>query len=557
MPLKAQKITEASGSVEKQIRDMNRLIVLKRDPNADSMIRNTKFNNAIGLMGFVLSDIATRAIGDDMDPLANFASDVAERINDRALDPKDKELGMLLAKRYIDDIKKMATDPEYAAMVRKDPDEVYGKKKKRTGGFHEAEAFENWVNDVDESDVDESDEVDEGELNEARGYDIANGLVKQFQADTGVTGPATHLLQVSNPGFRVWTRGDGTRYRDPGKIEPWERNPEGAEQQKAFWSWLIKQPGIKNVGKVSGWGASTGSTDVYTYKGLYFTLNNGRIEWGSASRFKNPRSVWKHTPNDQEESVQEAGFNDDGSYNTSDDEANEFDDYESDQEEVSPVYGAIIHRIMRQRLDLLSKYGPEKVMDAVEEVADFVGDVDEVGSSDVSGWIKHVEQMLGNMDEAAVNELQALSGITRVDPRDPNAITKTALAKQGITTGADPKTGAMTVGKGVNKQQVLSILKGITAKSKGKINPAVVMNDQPNQGEPVMEKEIRITDDSDQDDDGDTDFADVMIARRVKSGEPKDKAIASTKNKTYNEFDMNESALVDGSLALLKKLSGI
>lgn len=490
--LESAEITEASGSVENQIKDMNRLIVLKRDPNADAMIRNTKFTNTTGLMGFVLSDIATRAIGDDMDALANFAADVAERIGDSVLDPKDKQLGMFLAKRYIDDIKKMATDPEYADMIRKDPNEVYGKKKKRSGGFHEAETFENWVNAVDENE-------DEDE---------------------------------------------------------------------------------------------------------------------------------------EEQNVEEAGFNDDGSYNTSDDEANEFDDYEADAEEdddvdeVSPVYGAIIHRIIRQHPAMLGQHGPEKVMDAVQEVADFVGDVEEIGSSDISGWVRHVEQMLSNMSESkldelspellgryanratkdasanmkkvagakdrytgrqfqghankrekgadmaidkirgnynvkvhakedSINELQALSGITRVDPRDPNAITKTALAQKGITTGSDPKTGAMTVGKGVNKQQVLAILKGVTAKSKGKINPAVVMNDQPNQGKPVMEKEIRVNSDQDQDSDGDTDFADVMIARKVKSGQPKDKAIASTRDKSYNEVDMHESTIVGDSIALLKKLSGL
>jgi hypothetical protein len=52
-----------------------------------------------------------------------------------------------------------------------------------------------------------------------------------------------------------------------------------------------------------------------------------------------------------------------------------------------------------QRADLLSKYGPEKVTAAIDEVADFVGDVEEIGSSDVSGWIKQVEQSLGNMAE--------------------------------------------------------------------------------------------------------------------------------------------------------------
>jgi LysM repeat protein len=68
-------------------------------------------------------------------------------------------------------------------------------------------------------------------------------------------------------------------------------------------------------------------------------------------------------------------------------------------QEDSPVAQAIIRRILMQRTDLLAKHGPEKVGAAVDEVADFVGDVDEIGSSDVSGWIRQVERTLGNMEK--------------------------------------------------------------------------------------------------------------------------------------------------------------
>jgi hypothetical protein len=79
-------------------------------------------------------------------------------------------------------------------------------------------------------------------------------------------------------------------------------------------------------------------------------------------------------------------------------------------EQDSPVAQAIIRRILMQRTDLLAKHGPEKVGQAVDEVADFVGDVDEIGSSDVSGWVRHVEQMLGNMGEGlAEGQLDELS----------------------------------------------------------------------------------------------------------------------------------------------------
>ena len=467
--LESAEITEASSSVEKQIKDMNRLIVLKRDPNADSMIRNTKFNDAMGLMGFVLSDIATRAIGDDMDPLANFAADVAERIGDRELAPEDKQLGMLLAKRYIDDIKKMATDPEYARMIRMDPSEAYGAKRKRKGGFHEADAFESWVNAVDEGAPDDVESVmskiaDSGD----DGYEfIRDGINGSF-------GPqAQARLQ--------------DMYDDISREAGLHPDDDSEEIISRMMDQIGSDHGVQNEGS-----------------------DNDSIEGSS-----------------------------------------------EDVDQITPVAAAIINRIMNRHLSLLSQHGPEKVLAAVEMVADYAGDVDEVGSSDVSGWVKQVEQELSGMNEAAIAELQTLSGMTRVDPRDPNAITKTALAKQGITTGADPRTGAMTVSKGVNKQQVLAVLKGITAKSKGKINPSVVMNSGEDQSEPVMEKEIRINKTDDQDSDGDTDFADIMIARKVKSGQPKDKAIASTRDKSYNEVDMHESNMVGESIALLKKLSGL
>lgn len=80
----------------------------------------------------------------------------------------------------------------------------------------------------------------------------------------------------------------------------------------------------------------------------------------------------------------------------------------------SPVASAITGRILRQRLDLLSKYGPEKVADAIATIADDIGDWigpdDEIGSSDVSGWVKRVEQELsgGQLDESHMSEVDMI-----------------------------------------------------------------------------------------------------------------------------------------------------
>jgi hypothetical protein len=45
--------------------------------------------------------------------------------------------------------------------------------------------------------------------------------------------------------------------------------------------------------------------------------------------------------------------------------------------------------------DLIVEFGLDKVVEAIEEVAYNVGDTDEIGSSDVSGWVRQVKQILG------------------------------------------------------------------------------------------------------------------------------------------------------------------
>lgn len=157
----AHKLDEASPSVEKTIKDPNFVLLLKKDENADRMIRTTKFRKADGLLAFIMSDIASRIIGNGADAVANFASQMAIDIGDEGASfgtkmtpeyKRDKQLATMLAQKYLGDIKRMATDPEFADTVRKDPADVYGKKKKRDGSYHEAvETFESWANDLYEA----------------------------------------------------------------------------------------------------------------------------------------------------------------------------------------------------------------------------------------------------------------------------------------------------------------------------------------------------------------------------------------------------------------------
>ena len=98
---------------------------------------------------------------------------------------------------------------------------------------------------------------------------------------------------------------------------------------------------------------------------------------------------------------------DDGSVNLDADAVNQLQQAGvkiKEEEGHSPAAYAITRRILMQRPDLLQKYGPVLVTQAIDEVADFVGDVEEIGSSDVSGWVKHVEQMLADNPPEAFNE---------------------------------------------------------------------------------------------------------------------------------------------------------
>jgi hypothetical protein len=90
----------------------------------------------------------------------------------------------------------------------------------------------------------------------------------------------------------------------------------------------------------------------------------------------------------------------------------------------SPVAGAITRRILQQRLDLLKQYGPELVGAAVDNVADYVGDVDEIGSSDVSGWVSQVERMLKENPPEAFGEgwSDAIVSQRTGSPRTPYSV---------------------------------------------------------------------------------------------------------------------------------------
>ena len=146
--------------VQSFLTDPESKLILRKDASADKMLSATKFKDKSTMLGAILSDIASRMLtktGEE-DRVANFASRVADGIESEGsamFKPgpdynSNKKIAVQLAKRYIDDYKKMQSDPEYGKEVRMDPEDYNPKKHpkldKRARG--EATEFEEWAEGV-------------------------------------------------------------------------------------------------------------------------------------------------------------------------------------------------------------------------------------------------------------------------------------------------------------------------------------------------------------------------------------------------------------------------
>lgn len=350
-----QPLEEAAPSVERQITSPNFVLVLKKDPAADSMIKNAKFTNGGGLLGFILSDIASRAIGDDIDAVANFASEMALQVGDEGesfgtkITPeykKDKQLAMLLAKKYIDDMKKMASDPAYGAQVRKDPGEVYGAKKTRSGGFHEAVAgFENWANAL----------LEAGTV----------GTVGTTGTGGAPMAPGSAATKATNPTIvKALSGGDPNKARDLKRVaDKLARGQRLSPQEAPIAGEIAKDVMTSKKTNAATQAMAEGFGDDEDMGPLYPTevddpndVGYGSEEWGAS---------------------------------------------------VEDVKDSIIHRLQvtNKLHPLLKKYGLDRVEDAIMGTAEFHAGATELGSSDISIMVNQVLKDLGETtNEATITE---------------------------------------------------------------------------------------------------------------------------------------------------------
>lgn len=138
------------------------------------------------------------------------------------------------------------------------------------------------------------------QLNEASSIDFIRNLVSKFNRQ--MSGSPLYPMNYKIPGMRTWTRGDGSRYKNPGyifidrnlksdDISKWEK----AKSVEKFWEFL-ESNGARKINDVSGEFGSDPHSPAVVLNKLIFVLNDRSIAWGSTSRLKNS-SVWRQRKN--------------------------------------------------------------------------------------------------------------------------------------------------------------------------------------------------------------------------------------------------------------------
>jgi ribosomal protein L17 len=178
--------------VQSFLNDPDSKLVLRKDDSADKMLKVTKFTNKNTMLSSILSDIASRLLtkSGEEDRVANFASRVADEMEQEnsatfKATPdyiKNKKIAVQLAKRYIDDYKKMQSEPGYTDQVRMDPAD-FNPKKDLKGKAKETEAFESWVDSmVDEGGIKPYVSMSRGEDNGKMMYNVLDRNEKTIYA---------------------------------------------------------------------------------------------------------------------------------------------------------------------------------------------------------------------------------------------------------------------------------------------------------------------------------------------------------------------------------------
>lgn len=143
---------------------------------------------------------------------------------------------------------------------------------------YELEPTDLWIN-----------EADDIQLQDKKIHTFLRAIVNWWNAQV----PDKERITYDGPSMRVWTRGDGTRSRDPAKLYTYDYSQEVIDR---IWATLTKLSGAKPAGAVSGEFGSSPHGDAIAYKGFILVKRQSKIEVMSRSRVTNPNSVWRQKP---------------------------------------------------------------------------------------------------------------------------------------------------------------------------------------------------------------------------------------------------------------------
>jgi hypothetical protein len=121
------------------------------------------------------------------------------------------------------------------------------------------------------------------------------------------------------------------------------------------------------------------------------------------------------------------------------------DQYESADDEDHPMFSAMVRRVSARHPDLLRNYGTEFVLQAISDMTSSLGELDEIGSSDVSIMIDRLREYLSNVYQDRIDEVGATAATPSTGGTGGNeagtstADIKTALSRVKAATGADIK----------------------------------------------------------------------------------------------------------------------
>ena len=261
---------------------------------------------------------------------------------------------------------------------------------KKTNKF--AESFESWANTVAESwDEDEGDAQQWGD-EPINVDDLADVFAEELPLGVDAVNAINAISGIIN-----------SNELEELLLHSSRENPE-ADAREIIVSWLydnvpaVYQELVNEIGDVEpadqGLGESDTGDTPYTKMSRSELLDYLQLD----------PLIAQHIPNDKLRAKAEEKSQDMTEGNTYGSADGGMDGQVSEDEEDSTeaIANAIIRRILRGgHHDLIRKLGPEGIMNAAVDIAEFVGPVDEIGSSDVSGWVAQMERDAGlGVDES-------------------------------------------------------------------------------------------------------------------------------------------------------------